>query len=207
MIDPYDYGREKAYETLRQKFGDHLTETETLYLVDVVDDVQRITLMTLAVSPEIKAIHIRILLHLQDTTLRAFMANARYSLNEMVELLIQYAATYGRVREAAIALQEKILEDNHAPEAILDTIIKNTDGPADPVVGQRTQRDLPADPNQTYRDLLIDALMDQDFTPDEAEGLITYRERREAQLRTEEAFRNFARWLVKQGRLNEFDVE
>ncbi len=56
-----------------------------------------------------------------------------------------------------------------------------------------------------YRDLLIDALMDQNFTLEEAEQLISLRERLESQQRQEEAFRNFARWLVKQGRLNEFD--
>ena len=56
-----------------------------------------------------------------------------------------------------------------------------------------------------YRDLLIDALMDQNFTLDEAEQLISLRERLEHQQLQEEAFRNFARWLVKQGRLNEFD--
>ncbi|HEU5369159.1 MAG TPA: hypothetical protein VFU69_11880 [Ktedonobacterales bacterium] len=56
-----------------------------------------------------------------------------------------------------------------------------------------------------YRDLLIDALMDQNFTLDEAEQLISLRERLENQRQQEEAFRNFARWLVKQGRLNEFD--
>jgi hypothetical protein len=55
-----------------------------------------------------------------------------------------------------------------------------------------------------YRDLLIDALMDQNFTLDEAEQLISLRERLEHQRQQEEAFRNFARWLVKQGRLNEF---
>lgn len=58
-----------------------------------------------------------------------------------------------------------------------------------------------------YRDLLIDALMDQSFTLDEAEQLISLRERLEHQQRQEEAFRNFARWLVKQGRLKEFDEE
>jgi hypothetical protein len=58
-----------------------------------------------------------------------------------------------------------------------------------------------------YRDLLIDALMDQNFTLDEAEQLISLRERLESQQRQEEAFRNFARWLVKQGRLNELEDE
>ncbi len=58
-----------------------------------------------------------------------------------------------------------------------------------------------------YRDLLIDALMDQDFTLDEAEQLISLRERLERQQLLEEAQRNFARWLVKQGRLNELNEE
>ncbi len=58
-----------------------------------------------------------------------------------------------------------------------------------------------------YRDLLIDALMDQDFTLDEAEQLIALRERVERQRLQEEALRNFARWLVKQGRLNELNED
>jgi len=56
-----------------------------------------------------------------------------------------------------------------------------------------------------YRDLLIDALLDQGFTVDEAEQLISLRERLELQRAQEESLRNFARWLVKHGRLNEFE--
>ncbi len=56
-----------------------------------------------------------------------------------------------------------------------------------------------------YRDLLIDALLDQRFTLDEAEQLISLRERFEQQKLQEESHRKFARWLVQQGRLNEFD--
>jgi hypothetical protein len=56
-----------------------------------------------------------------------------------------------------------------------------------------------------YRDLLIDALLDQSFTLDEAEQLISLRERLENQRLQEESHRNFARWLVKHGRLNEFE--
>ena len=55
-----------------------------------------------------------------------------------------------------------------------------------------------------YRDLLIDALLDQGITVDEAEQLISLRERLELQRAQEESLRIFARWLVKQGRLNEF---
>ncbi|HLZ60257.1 MAG TPA: hypothetical protein VKR06_25190 [Ktedonosporobacter sp.] len=58
-----------------------------------------------------------------------------------------------------------------------------------------------------YRDLLIDALLDQRFTLDEAEQLISLRERFEQQKLQEESHRNFARWLVQQGRLNEFDEQ
>lgn len=56
-----------------------------------------------------------------------------------------------------------------------------------------------------YRDLLIDALLDQSFTLDEAEQLISLRERLEHQQLQEESHRNFARWLVNHGRLNEFE--
>ena len=56
-----------------------------------------------------------------------------------------------------------------------------------------------------YRDLLIDALLDQSFTVDEAEQLISLRERLERQQCEEESHRNFACWLVKHGHLNEFE--
>ena len=58
-----------------------------------------------------------------------------------------------------------------------------------------------------YRDLLIDALLDQSFTLDEAEQLVSLRERLENQRLQEESYRNFARWLVKHGRLNEFEKQ
>jgi len=55
-----------------------------------------------------------------------------------------------------------------------------------------------------YQDLLIDALLDKGFSVDEAEQLIALRERIECQQAQEEALRNFARWLVKHGHLDEF---
>lgn len=55
-----------------------------------------------------------------------------------------------------------------------------------------------------YKDLLIDLLLDKGFSVDEAEQLISLRERIEQQQAQEESLRNFARWLVKRGRLDEF---
>ena len=55
-----------------------------------------------------------------------------------------------------------------------------------------------------YRDLLIDLLLDKGFTVYEAEQLISLRERIELQQAQEESLRNFARWLVKRGHLDEF---
>lgn len=55
-----------------------------------------------------------------------------------------------------------------------------------------------------YKDLLIDLLLDKGFSVDEAEQLISLRERIEQQQAQEESHRNFARWLVKRGRLDEF---
>jgi DNA-binding transcriptional MerR regulator len=55
-----------------------------------------------------------------------------------------------------------------------------------------------------YKDLLIDLLLDKGFSVDEAEQLISLRERFEEQQAQEESHRNFARWLIKHGRLDEF---
>ncbi len=55
-----------------------------------------------------------------------------------------------------------------------------------------------------YHDLLIDALLDKGFTVEEAEHLISLRERLELQQAREETLRNFIRWLVQHGHLNEF---
>ncbi len=55
-----------------------------------------------------------------------------------------------------------------------------------------------------YRDLLIDALLDKGFTVDEAEQLVSLRERIECQQAQEDSLRNFARWLVKHRYLDEF---
>lgn len=55
-----------------------------------------------------------------------------------------------------------------------------------------------------YKDLLIDLLLDKGFSVDEAEQLISLRERLDQQQAQEELHRNFARWLANQGRLDEF---
>lgn len=55
-----------------------------------------------------------------------------------------------------------------------------------------------------YRDLLIDALLDQGFTVDEAERLVSLRERIECQQAQEDSLHNFTHWLVKQDHLDEF---
>lgn len=63
---------------------------------------------------------------------------------------------------------------------------------------------LPGGLDMPYKDLLIDLLLDKGFSVDEAEQLISLRERIEQQQAQEESLRNFARWLVKRGRLDEF---
>ncbi len=62
---------------------------------------------------------------------------------------------------------------------------------------------------QQYQDLLIDALLDQGFTVEEAERLITLQDRveqtmREHQRREDALRREFARWLIIHQKLSEF---
>jgi len=58
---------------------------------------------------------------------------------------------------------------------------------------------------QQYIDLLIDALLDEGFTVDEASRLIQLREAYEEQLAKQETnHHRFIRWLVEQGRLSEW---
>ena len=62
---------------------------------------------------------------------------------------------------------------------------------------------------QQYLDLLIDALLDEGFSVDEALHLIqlqeTYQERRARRRATEENnYHRFIRWLVEHGRLSEW---
>jgi len=58
---------------------------------------------------------------------------------------------------------------------------------------------------QRYTDLLIDALLDEGFTLDEAKRLIQLREVYEEQQATQETnYHRFARWLVEHGRLSEW---
>jgi hypothetical protein len=58
---------------------------------------------------------------------------------------------------------------------------------------------------QRYIDLLIDALLDEGFTLDEANSLIQLREVYEEQQATQETnYHRFARWLVEHGHLSEW---
>ena len=58
---------------------------------------------------------------------------------------------------------------------------------------------------QQYIDLLIDALLDEGFTVEEASRLIQLREEYEEQLATQETnYHRFARWLVEHGRLSDW---
>ena len=58
---------------------------------------------------------------------------------------------------------------------------------------------------QQYLDLLIDALLDEGFTVEEANQLIQLREEYEEQLATEETnYHRFIRWLVEHGRLSDW---
>ncbi len=58
---------------------------------------------------------------------------------------------------------------------------------------------------QQYRDLLIDALLDEGFTVEEASRLIQLREAYEEQLaRQETNYHRFIRWLVEHGRLSDW---
>ncbi|HZS78850.1 MAG TPA: hypothetical protein VFA41_19725 [Ktedonobacteraceae bacterium] len=58
---------------------------------------------------------------------------------------------------------------------------------------------------QQYVDLLIDALLDEGFTVEEASKLIQLREKYEEQQATEITNHHlFARWLVETGRLSDW---
>jgi hypothetical protein len=58
---------------------------------------------------------------------------------------------------------------------------------------------------QQYVDLLIDALLDEGFTVEEASKLIELREYFEERKATEETnYHRFARWLVEHGRLSDW---
>ncbi len=58
---------------------------------------------------------------------------------------------------------------------------------------------------QQYVDLLIDALLDEGFTVEEAHRLIQFQEEYEARLATQETnYHRFVRWLVEHGRLSDW---
>ena len=58
---------------------------------------------------------------------------------------------------------------------------------------------------QRYIDLLIDALLDEGFTVDEASKLIQLREQHEARnARQETNYHRFVRWLIEHGRLSDW---
>lgn len=58
---------------------------------------------------------------------------------------------------------------------------------------------------QQYIDLLIDALLDEGFSVEEANRLIQLREAHEERLATEETnHHRFIRWLVEQGRISDW---
>jgi hypothetical protein len=58
---------------------------------------------------------------------------------------------------------------------------------------------------QQYTDLLVDALLDEGFTVEEALRLIQLQEEYEGRRATEETnYHRFVRWLVEHGRLSEW---
>jgi DNA-binding transcriptional MerR regulator len=58
---------------------------------------------------------------------------------------------------------------------------------------------------QQYIDLLIDALLDEGFTVEEARRLIQLREAYEEQLAKQETnYHRFIRWLIEHGRLSDW---
>ncbi len=58
---------------------------------------------------------------------------------------------------------------------------------------------------QDYVDLLIDALLDEGFTVEEAHRLIKLQEEYEERLTTQETnYHRFIRWLVEHGRLSDW---
>ena len=58
---------------------------------------------------------------------------------------------------------------------------------------------------QQYIDLLIDALLDEGFTVEEAGKLIQLREQHEERIaRQETNYHRFVRWLIEHGRLSDW---
>ncbi len=58
---------------------------------------------------------------------------------------------------------------------------------------------------QQYIDLLIDALLDEGFTVEEANKLIELREQYDEQkARQETNYHRFVRWLIEHGRLSDW---
>jgi DNA-binding transcriptional MerR regulator len=58
---------------------------------------------------------------------------------------------------------------------------------------------------QQYLDLLIDALLDEGFTVEEASKLIQLREQHEERKATQETnYHRFVRWLIDHGRLSDW---
>jgi len=58
---------------------------------------------------------------------------------------------------------------------------------------------------QQYIDLLIDALLDEGFTVEEASKLIQLREQHEERNATQETnYHRFVRWLIEHGRLSDW---
>ena len=58
---------------------------------------------------------------------------------------------------------------------------------------------------QQYIDLLIDALLDEGFTVEEASKLIQLREQHEDhKARQETNYHRFVRWLIEHGRLSDW---
>lgn len=58
---------------------------------------------------------------------------------------------------------------------------------------------------QQYMDLLIDALLDEGFTVEEASKLIELRESYEERKATEETnYHRFIRWMVEHGRFSDW---
>jgi hypothetical protein len=58
---------------------------------------------------------------------------------------------------------------------------------------------------QQYSDLLIDALLDEGFTVEEANRLIELREAYEEQLAREEIpYQRFTHWLIEYGHLSDY---
>jgi predicted methyltransferase MtxX (methanogen marker protein 4) len=69
--------------------------------------------------------------------------------------------------------------------------------------GRRNERGLHM--QQQFTDLLVDVLLDEGFTVEEALRLIQLQERYEERLATEETnHHRFIRWLVEHGRISDW---